>query len=94
MIGGTLGAVAGQAAIPVPVLGAVVGGFVGSVAGQVFGHLEGKAVGCMVRDPTQVTLPMLHTLEYIQVDKLRMETEMKSKFFDQEIEDESVQDKN
>ena len=43
VIGGTLGAVAGQAAIPVPVLGAVVGGFVGSIAGQACGYAEGKA---------------------------------------------------
>ena len=45
VVGGTLGAVAGQAAIPVPVLGAVVGGFVGGIVGQACGYLEGKALG-------------------------------------------------
>ena len=70
VIGGTLGAVAGQAAIPVPVLGAVVGGFVGSLAGQACGYLEGKAVGCMIRDPTQVTLPVLHTPKFVVIKDL------------------------
>ncbi len=36
------GAVAGTAAIPVPVLGASVGGFLGCLAGQALGHTEGK----------------------------------------------------
>ena len=92
VIGGTLGAVAGQAAIPVPVLGAVVGGFVGSLAGQVCGHLEGKVFGLIVRDPAQVTLPMLHTLEYKKVDELSMETEVKSSTFF--VESESSKDRN
>ena len=70
VVGGTLGAVAGQAAIPVPVLGAVVGGFVGGVAGQVCGYLEGKAVGCVIQDPTKVTLPILNTPAYLKIEEL------------------------
>ena len=79
VVGGTLGAVAGQAAIPVPVLGAVVGGFVGGVAGQVCGYLEGKAMGCVIRDPTKVTLPILNTPAYLKIEELENQLKKKSK---------------
>jgi hypothetical protein len=78
VVGGTLGAVAGQAAIPVPVLGAVVGGFVGGVLGQACGYLEGKAVGYVIRDPTKVTLPMLNTPAYLKVEELENQLKKKS----------------
>ena len=78
VVGGTAGAVVGQAVIPVPVLGAVVGGFVGSLAGQACGHFEGKAIGFMIRDPTQVTLPVLHTPQYKVVTELKAEVEKTS----------------
>jgi hypothetical protein len=71
VVGGTLGAVAGQAAIPVPVLGAVVGGFVGGVVGQACGYLEGKAVGYAIRDPTKVTLPILNSPIYLKFEDLK-----------------------
>jgi hypothetical protein len=79
VVGGTLGAVAGQAAIPVPVLGAVVGGFVGGVLGQACGYLEGKAVGYVIRDPTKVTLPMLNTPAYLKFEELESQLKKKSK---------------
>ena len=78
VLGGTLGAVAGQAAIPVPVLGAVVGGFVGGVLGQACGYLEGKAVGYVIRDPTKVTLPMLNTPAYLKIEELEGQLKKKS----------------
>ena len=77
--GGTLGAVAGQAAIPVPVLGAVVGGFVGDVLGQACGYLEGKAIGYVIRDPTKVTLPILNTPAYLKLEELESQLKKKSK---------------
>lgn len=77
VVGGTVGAVAGQAAIPVPVLGAVVGGLVGSLAGQACGYFEGKAIGCMIRNPAQITLPILHIPQYIEVKKLEEQLERK-----------------
>ena len=48
----------GQAAIPVPVLGA---GFIGGVPGHACGYLEGKAVGYVTQGPTKVTLPTLNS---------------------------------
>ena len=77
--GGTLGAVAGQAAIPIPVLGAVVGGFVGGIAGQACGYLEGKALGSMIQDPTKVTLPVLNIPRYGDIEQLEVEAETKVK---------------
>ena len=79
VVGGTLGAVAGQAAIPVPVLGAVVGGFVGGVLGQACGYLEGKAIGYVIRDPTKVTLPILNTPAYLKLEELENQLKKKSK---------------
>ena len=67
VIGGTAGAIAGQAAIPVPIVGAVVGGFVGGVCGQVGGHFEGLAVKHAIKDPIQVTLPVLRRLKYVKI---------------------------
>ena len=79
VVGGTLGAVAGQAAIPVPVLGAVIGGFVGGIAGQACGYLEGKALSSIIRDPTKVTLPVLNTPMYGDIEQLEAEAETKIK---------------
>ena len=42
VLGGTAGAIVGQVAIPVPVLGAAVGAFAGVVSGKVLGNLEGR----------------------------------------------------
>ena len=79
VVGGTLGAVAGQAAIPVPVLGAVVGGFVGGVVGQACGYLEGKAAGYAIRDPTKVTLPILNSPAYMKFEELKEQLKRRSK---------------
>ena len=79
VVGGTLGAVAGQAAIPVHVLGAVVGGFVGGVVGQACGYLEGKALGYAIRDPTKVTLPMLNSPTFLKFEELREQLKGRSK---------------
>ena len=79
VVGGTLGAVAGQAAIPVPVLGAVVGGFVGGVFGQACGILEGKAMSYVIRDPTKVTLPILNSPTYLKFEDLKEQLKKKSK---------------
>ena len=50
VIGGTAGAVLGQLAIPIPVVGAVVGGFAGVVAGKTLGNLEGRGVALLFSD--------------------------------------------
>ena len=86
VIGGTLGAVAGQAAIPIPVLGAVVGGFVGSIAGQACGYAEGKAITHFIRDPTQATLPVLHTPQFVEIKDLEEDIGKKKVKRDPEIE--------
>ena len=86
VIGGTLGAVAGQAGIPIPVLGAVVGGFVGSIAGQACGYAEGKALSCLIRDPTQATLPVLHTPQFVEIKDLEDNIRKKKVKRDLEIE--------
>jgi hypothetical protein len=44
------GAIIGQVAIPVPVLGAVVGGFAGVIAGKGLGNLEGSGVALLIND--------------------------------------------
>lgn len=80
VVGGTLGAVAGQAAIPVPVVGAVIGGFVGGVLGQAAGYLEGKALGhYCIRDPTKVTLPLLNAPIYLEYQEIEDQLKKKSK---------------
>ena len=42
IIRGTAGAIVGQVAILVPMLGAVVGGFAGAIAGKELGNMEGS----------------------------------------------------
>ena len=79
VVGGTLGAVAGQAAIPVPVLGAMVGGFVGGVVGQACGYLEGKALGYAIRDPKNVTLPILNSPTYSKFEELKEQLSRRSR---------------
>ena len=43
VIGATAGAIIGQVAIPVPVLGAAVGGALGTISGNGIGRLKGWA---------------------------------------------------
>ena len=69
MIGGTAGAVSrGSHAIS----WGSGGWFVGGIAGQAGGFYGGKAISyglsCYgIRDPVQVTLPMLHTPSYVRI---------------------------
>ena len=57
VIGATAGALIGQAAIPIPILGAAVGGTLGAVSGHGFGYLEGWAASKLVRGSRSVTFP-------------------------------------
>ena len=65
ILGGVGGALVGQVAIPVPVLGAAVGGMVGSVVGQGVGAAEGWLASQVVLYKT-VTLPFVITLKYTE----------------------------
>lgn len=69
--GGTLGAVAGQAAIPVPVVGAAVGGIIGNLAGYGCGQLEAQFY-CWLAYPAQcgVTLPEVVVKQFIDYNEL------------------------
>ena len=61
VIGATTGAIIGQIAIPIPVVGGAVGGALGLVAGGGIGSLEGWAAGKLVKDAKIVTLPIVAT---------------------------------
>ena len=67
VIGGTAGAIIGQVAIPVPILGAVVGGFLGVLAGKGFGNLEGRGVARLFKDKA-TDLPVILYCEYVPID--------------------------
>ena len=64
VIGAAAGAIIGQVAIPIPVLGAAVGGAVGSISGNRIGHLEGWAMSKLVRDNKNPTLPLIVSLHF------------------------------
>lgn len=64
VIGATAGAIVGQVAIPVPVLGAVVGGALGTIGGHGIGRLEGWAASKLVRDARALTLPVVVSLTF------------------------------
>ena len=72
-LGGILGAVAGQAAIPVPILGAAIGGTIGNLAGYGCGWLEAELF-CLLRHPDQcgVTLPEIVVKQFKDYDKLAL----------------------
>ena len=71
IIGGTLGAVAGQVVIPVPIAGAAVGGVVGNVVGQGCGQLEAKLYcSCVYPDLCEITLPEIVTKQHINLSEL------------------------
>ena len=72
VIGGTAGAIVGQVAIPVPVLGAVVGGFAGVIAGKGLGNLEGRGVALLINDK-ETDLPVIIHCIFVSMD---------SKYFD------------
>ena len=64
--GGVGGAIVGQVAIPVPVLGAFVGGFVGVLAGKGIGYLEGRAAAAMLfNDDKETDLPVIIHCVYV-----------------------------
>ena len=64
VIGATAGAIIGQVAIPIPVVGAAVGGVLGTIGGNGIGRLEGWAASKLVRDERSTTLPIIVTLEF------------------------------
>lgn len=64
VIGATAGAIIGQVAIPVPVLGAAVGGALGTISGNGIGRLEGWAASKLVRDGRVTTLPVVVVLQF------------------------------
>ena len=67
VIGGTAGAVVGQVAIPIPVLGAVVGGFAGVIVGKGLGNLEGRGVAKLFNDK-QTDLPVVLHCLYVPME--------------------------
>ena len=58
---GTAGTIAGQAIIPLPVLGAVAGGLLGGLIGQGCGTVAGNLLGCLIKEK-ELALPK--TLSY------------------------------
>lgn len=68
VVGGTAGAVIGQIAIPVPIIGAIIGGFVGTLAGSGSGSLQGWLASQLVDDDKVTTLPVITTVEFADVD--------------------------
>ena len=66
--GGVGGAIIGQVAIPVPVLGAFVGGFGGVLAGKGIGYLEGSlraAAAVLFNDDKETDLPVIIHCVYV-----------------------------
>ena len=61
VLGATSGAIIGQLAIPIPIVGGAVGGALGVMAGHSIGHLEGWAASKLVKDEKIVTLPVVAT---------------------------------
>ena len=61
VIGTTGGAIVGQLAIPIPVVGGAIGGALGAVAGHSLGSLQGWAASKLVKDEKDVTLPVMTT---------------------------------
>ena len=68
VIGATSGAIIGQIAIPIPVVGGAVGGALGAVAGHSIGHLEGWAASKLVKDEKIVTLPVVATYVFSDIE--------------------------
>lgn len=61
--GGTAGTVAGQATIPVPILGAMVGGVLGGLIGQGTGYIAGEITGRLIKEK-KLTLPKTLSYKY------------------------------
>lgn len=69
VIGATAGAIIGQVAIPIPILGAAVGGALGTISGNGIGRLEGWAASKLVRDGRTPTLPLIVTFQFSDFPK-------------------------
>ena len=67
-LGGIAGALIGQVAIPVPVVGAMIGGVGGSFIGQIAGAVEGKAIGALCYPEKISTLPVVEKHKFIRRD--------------------------
>lgn len=67
IIGRTAGAVIGQAAIPVPIVGAAIGGFAGVVVGKSLGNVEGRGVALFITDK-DTDLPIIIHSNYVPMD--------------------------
>ena len=67
VIGGVGGALAGQLAIPVPVLGAAVGGFFGSMVGQAAGAGQGYLVSKLFNAKV-INLPVVTVYTFSEFD--------------------------
>ena len=67
VLGAAAGAMIGQVAIPVPIVGAAVGGALGTIGGTGIGHLEGWAASKLVRDAKAATLPCILNLHYLEI---------------------------
>ena len=61
--GGTAGTVAGQATIPVPILGAMVGGVLGGLIGQGTGYIAGEITGRLIKEK-KLTVPKTLSYKY------------------------------
>ena len=59
VIGATSGAIIGQIAIPIPVVGVAMGGALGAVASHSIGHLEGWVASKLIKDEKIVILPVM-----------------------------------
>lgn len=71
VVGGIGGAIIGQVAIPVPVLGAAAGGFIGNLVGQGCGYAEGWLVGKYLHpDRCSITLPEIVKTKYIDINNV------------------------
>lgn len=71
VVGGTGGAIIGQVAIPVPILGAAAGGFIGNLVGQGCGYAEGWLVGKYLHpDRCNITLPEIIKTKYIDTNNV------------------------
>ena len=67
-LGGIAGALIGQVAIPVPVVGAMIGGVSGCFVGQIAGTAEGKAIGALLYPEKISTLPVVEKHTFIRRD--------------------------
>ena len=62
--GATGGAIVGQVAIPVPVLGAFIGSAIGTAVGKVAGHYEGEAAANKLIKEKEIDLPVTVHCKY------------------------------